>query len=614
MAPPRRTSQSSQGDVPDIARAIEAMVAAMAQQSAAMMQQHEASMQRQAASLEQQQTVMEQMEAARVAAEDAHRQHMEALRQLEENRAAAPVFGPEPRPAVREWSLEDFLKHHPAKFDGKTSPDATDQWMKDLECIYDAKMCPAENRLAFSVYMLTGEAEHWWSSTRSILEERDEPVTWEAFRERFLSEYFPDSIRYAKEVEFLQLTQGGKVVTEYAERFKHLSRFYTLPLDEEWRCRKFENGLCGDIRLMVAPLSIKDFAVLVEKARVMEKMKREVEGQRPQQPQSPQRIGGPSGSKPRYEERRRPYDRPHHQSQGSRGLPPQQGRVQCYKCGGPHPRYACPRMEGYRRCNNCGKEGHFGKDCPTLARAAARPPVQTPHQHQRRDRGNRPQATGRVYAMTGAEAAGSGNLVMGYYVIAGMRCCVLYDSGATNSFVSNTCVERLGLPVRELQCELAVSTPASGLVRTSSLCARLPVEVEGRRYRVNLICLPLQELEVILGMDWLYANRILIDCREKKLLFPDAEEPELMSSQGVMRELHDGAQCYMIFTHIEVERGETTSVIPVVQDFGDVFPEEVPGLPPSREVEFSIDLVPGTGPVSMAPYRMAPAELVELKK
>ena len=129
-------------------------------------------MQRQAASLEQQQAVMHQMEAARLAVEDAHQQHMEALRQLEENRAAAPVVGPEPRPTVREWSLEDFLKHHPAKFDGKTSPDAADQWLKDLERIYDAKMCPAEDMLAFFVYMLTGEAEHWWSNTRSILEER----------------------------------------------------------------------------------------------------------------------------------------------------------------------------------------------------------------------------------------------------------------------------------------------------------------------------------------------------------------------------------------------------------------------------------------------------------
>jgi len=55
------------------------------------------------------------------------------------------------------------------------------------------------------------------------------------------------------------------------------------------------------------------------------------------------------------------------------------------------------------------------------------------------------------------------------------------------------------------------------------------------------------------------------------------------------------------------------SVIPVVHEFEDVFPEEELGLPPSREVGFSIDLVPGTGPVSMALYCMAPAELVELK-
>jgi len=88
----------------------------------------------------------------------------------------------------------------------------------------------------------------------------------------------------------------------------------------------------------------------------------------------------------------------------------------------------------------------------------------------------------------------------------------------------------------------------------------------------------------------------------------------LVSSQGVMRELHDDAQCYMIFTHMEVERGEATLVVSVVHEFEDVFLDEVPGLPPSREVKFSIDLVPGTGPILMAPYRMALAELVELKK
>ena len=130
---------------------------------------------------------------------------------------------------------------------------------------------------------------------------------------------------------------------------------------------------------------------------------------------------------------------------------------------------------------------------------------------------------------------------------------------------------------------------------------------------MNLIFMPLQELEVILGMDWLSANHILIDCREKKLLFPDLVESELLSSHGLMKELQGSAQCFMIFTHQEVQRGEATLMIPIVQEFEDVFPKEVPGLLPNREVEFTIDLVPGTGPVSMAPYRMALVELVELK-
>jgi len=59
-----------------------------------------------------------------------------------------------------KWSLEDFLKHQPAKFDGKTNPDLADQWMKDMERIFDAKRFPDESLLAYIVYMLTRKAEH----------------------------------------------------------------------------------------------------------------------------------------------------------------------------------------------------------------------------------------------------------------------------------------------------------------------------------------------------------------------------------------------------------------------------------------------------------------------
>ena len=81
-----------------------------------------------------------------------------------------------------------------------------------------------------------------------------------------------------------------------------------------------------------------------------------------------------------------------------------------------------------------------------------------------------------------------------------------------------------------------------------------------------------------------------------------------------MNEVQNGAQCFIIFTRMEVEEKEGTSVIPVVHEFEDVFPDEVPGLPPNRKVEFSIDLVPRTSLVSMVPYRMALIKLVELKK
>ena len=425
-----------------------------------------------------------------------------------------------------------------------------------------------------------------------------------------MSEYFPDSVRYAKEVEFLQLTQGDKSVAEYAERFKHLGRFYTMPLDEEWCCRKFENGLRGDIRLMVAPLSIKDFAALVERARVMEQMKAEIEAQQVQQQQ---KASGSSGSRSRVEERKKPYSRP--QPQVTRGFTSQQSWVpRCYQCNGPHLRSACPQLASTRRCHSCGKTGHLIKDCPSSRGTTVRPPAQTSVQTRQGSGGNRPQAAGRVYAVTGAEATNSGNLVVGCCLIARKPRCVLFDSGATHSFVSKSCVLELGLSVSELPFDLVVSTPASRLVRTSSMCARCPVEVEGCMFKVNLICLPLQSLDVILGMDWLSANRILIDCREKKLLFSDIVEPELLSSQGVLREIKKGAQCFLIYAQLKVEKEERITVIPVVREFEDVFPEEVPGLPPRREVEFSIDLIPGAGPVSIAPYRMAPAELVELKK
>ena len=77
--------------------------------------------------------------------------------------------------------------------------------------------------------------------------------------------------------------------------------------------------------------------------------------------------------------------------------------------------------------------------------------------------------------------------------------------------------------------------------------------------------------------------------------------------------LRKGCQVYLAYV---VETGKERTLvdeIPVVREFPDVFPDDIVGLPPEREVEFTIDLIPGTEPISIPPYRMAPVELRELK-
>ncbi|XP_052735562.1 uncharacterized protein LOC128197546 [Vigna angularis] len=519
-------------DVSNLVRVMESFVVAMQQQNASLMQHNTMALQ--------------QLKAARVSAEAQQRQYVELMNGGA--RISTDHFYIPPTP-IHEWSLENFLQHHPAKFCGNTSADEADQWFRDMERIFNAKNCPEENRLAYTEYLLSGEASHWWTSTRTLLERSGTPITWNLFKKKFYAEYSLDSVRFTKEVEFLQLVQGGMSVTEYADKFKHLIRFHTLDMDEEWQCRKFENGLRGDIKLLVKGLCIKEFPTLVERAKVLEKTKNEVQNQQRQ----PQRIGGPSGSKFSHGDKRKPYSKPPFQAIKGPSFHPsgqvgQSSVVKCFRCGGPHYKSVCPQLVGPMKCYTCGKEGHFARNCPTSKGSRLQLPTNQPQQMA----DTKPQAVGRVYAMTGAEATGPGNLIIGNCLLFGKACCVLFDSGATHSFVSDDCVRKLGLTVSELQYDLIVSTPASGLVKTSLACTRCPIVVEGRQFRVNLICLPLQGLEIIFGMDWLTSNHILLDCGAKRLLFPQEEESRILSSGKLWREVQEGSCCFIVLTHMEV--------------------------------------------------------------
>ncbi|XP_052725915.1 uncharacterized protein LOC128194372 [Vigna angularis] len=253
------------------------------------------------------------------------------------------------------------------------------------------------------------------------------------------------------------------------------------------------------------------------------KTKGESEGQQSQ----PARNGGSSGSRGGFSTKKTPYARPSFSS-GSKGSSYQpsvqsgsagpSGTVKCFKCGGPHYPSNCPMGRRAVKCFKCGKEGHFADECTSavgLGSQAQKTNLPSPRE------GGRPPTMGRVYALVGSEAVSSGNLIICICLLLGVPCVVLFNSGTAHSFRAKACVEKLGMSVEELGVDLVVSTPTSGLIRMYSVCA---IVVEGRRFKVNLVCLSLPRLEVILEIDWLSTDRILVDCGNKEMLFPDEDE------------------------------------------------------------------------------------------
>ncbi|GKB56158.1 putative reverse transcriptase domain-containing protein [Tanacetum coccineum] len=144
----------------------------------------------------------------------------------------------------------------------------------------------------------------------------------------------------------------------------------------------------------------------------------------------------------------------------------------------------------------------------------------------------------------------------------------------------------------------------------------------------------LGSFDVIVGMDWLAKYHAVIDCAEKIVRIPWGNETLIVHGDGSSRgngtrlniisctkthkyllKGHHVFLAHVTTKEIEDKSGEKRlEDVPIVRDFPEVFPEDLPGLPPTRQVEFQIDLVPGAAPVARAPYRLAPSEMKELSE
>ncbi|XP_070016014.1 uncharacterized protein [Nicotiana sylvestris] len=217
------------------------------------------------------------------------------------------------------------------------------------------------------------------------------------------------------------------------------------------------------------------------------------------------------------------------------------------------------------------------------------------------------------------------DVVAGKFHLFGISVVTLFDPGSLHSYVCSSLAFFDTVKSVRLDFDVLVTSPLGHQVVVNRIYRDCPFIIQNLVFPVDLLEMPFRDYDVIVSMDWLHRHHALVDCRLKQATFRTPAysymvvqgerslSSNIISAVLARKMICQGCDAYL--AHIVDTRLGSPSLkdIPTVCDFPDVFPDDLPRLPPEREIEFPIDLVPGTTHISIAPYRMAPTELKELK-
>jgi hypothetical protein len=270
-------------------------------------------------------------------------------------------------------------------------------------------------------------------------------------------------------------------------------------------------------------------------------------------------------------------------------------------------------LQGERKRYACGEKGHFANQCPNPRNRPPQTVVSTPA--PTRGANYVPVASrqnyvcGKVNLIAVEEAQEAPDVVIGIFFINDTSVVVLFDFGASYSFISAAYVEKHNLPIALLRCQMIVSS-LGGDMPARQLCPEVNLKIRGVDFVTNLIVLESKGIDIKLSMTRLSKHKVLIDCAKKsvKLTTPDRKELEFVTEPVVTAK---GVTNRAKVNQLDVRQG---SEVLVVNEFPDVFPEELPSMPPDRDIEFVIELKHGTALIYKTLFRMTTPELAELKE
>ncbi|XP_058092385.1 uncharacterized protein LOC131238805 [Magnolia sinica] len=440
--------------------------------------------------------------------------------------------------------------------------------------------CTEAESVELLSYLFEKEADLWWESVlRSIPE--GHIWTWEEFEARFNVKYLPQTYQHERENEFLRLQQGGMSVTQYENRFTELSRYASeMSANEAIKMRWFTAGLRSGIRSKICCVNIRTYSELVEMSIRAEQDEERVAQNRSQLgPRN--RVEGPSSS-----------------FTGKRARPSLPSRLAAAPALSTRPAQTCAY---------CRRTGHFEPYCFTRMRdlgftppqrnvrppqpALQIPPLRAVGPNQQFRRPPPPQVRQPQRPIQRPNFSQQA------------RVHALAVEGQDAAIPTPTAFE-VTAHIQGVKIIAAAGT----FTEATKICYSCPIDLGCKVAHVDLMVTKIFHYDVILGMDWLTMMKAEIDCDAKTVKIFEDDGSSLTFPVQVSYERR--ISCYASLE--DGYSGPSISDTPVVHDFWDVF-KNIPGLPPRREIDFTIELVPGAKPVSLPTYRMPPCEMEELR-
>jgi hypothetical protein len=403
----------------------------------------------------------------------------------------------------RETSYLDFSETRPPLFVKAEDPLEADEWIRVIEQKFGLLRCSETQKPLFAAQQLRGPASTWWGNFVAV-QPAGHQVTWDEFKLAFREHYVPEGVLHLKQEEFMKMKQGGDTFNQYLNKFNHLSQYAIDQVNTDLKKKNcFMRGLNDRLQRKMATCIDLTYGRAVSTTLAVE-AKYTGAG----------KSKGFGGDRPSqgHVKRERFVIRPFNQNRSFSRPPSFPFKQPVFICPNAAPTATSqPGAPGTRfpalpssstGCFNCGKSGHFIKDCHYPKQNCSNEQQGTGNSSQAKgNAGKNMKKTGQIYYTQVATTPDGEPVMMGTFLVANHPAIILFDSGASHTFISKKFVEQHCISYHESKEGFKIHSPG-GQMFTREVAYQVPVTLAGRDFPTNMIVLKGQDIDVILGMNW----------------------------------------------------------------------------------------------------------------